>query len=539
MTQPRIAIVGTGPTGLYVFDSLVKSQTAPHVTLFERRPKAGIGMPYSTETNSVEMLANIASIEIPPLMMPYLDWLKTLSDDRLDQFGLRRGDLDERLFTPRILLGDYFHDQLMRLCSKASAEGAAVTVLPRTEIVDVVIRGASVHLVDDQSNQSEPFDYVVLATGHDFPDEDEATGNYFPSPWSGLIHANIPATSVAIMGTSLSSIDAAMAVVNQHGSFEGEGDDLTFTCTSDGLHITMMSWTGVLPEADFYCPIPYAPLQIMTEDRVAHCAQGAAPLDDMFALLQQEIGQADPAYAQQIALDTLTPDSFADAYFAQRTGQDPFGWARKNLAEVERNKAAKITVAWRYALLRMHEVFETIVPDLSDHDRKRFDQGLKIVFTDNYAAVPSQSIRRLLALRDAGVLSVLALGEDYTLTRKAKQTIITAKGKVHSFDVFIDARGQKPLKSKDIPFPSLRAAVVKAGQDTPTLNEQFFLTEVDGYAGRVCFAALPWLMQDRPFVQGITASAEMGQVIAAALVKPALAEPEPMGKADRPLEPTG
>ncbi|HFG3995695.1 TPA: FAD-NAD(P)-binding protein, partial [Escherichia coli] len=39
--------------------------------------------------------------------------------------------------------------------------------------------------------------------------------------------------------------------------------------------------------------------------------------------------------------------------------------------------------------------------------------------------------------------------------------------------------------------------------------------------GRVAFGALPWLMHDQPFVQGLTACAEIGEAMARAVVKPA------------------
>lgn len=67
---------------------------------------------------------------------------------------------------------------------------------------------------------------------------------------------------------------------------------------------------------------------------------------------------------------------------------------------MERNKREKRTVAWRYTVLRLHEVVQAIVPSLSEHDRERFKSGLERVFIDNYAAIPPQSIRRLLALRE-------------------------------------------------------------------------------------------------------------------------------------------
>ncbi|WP_235932091.1 hypothetical protein [Cereibacter sphaeroides] len=83
---------------------------------------------------------------------------------------------------------------------------------------------------------------MILATGHVFPDADEATRSYFPSPWSGLIQAEVPPVSVGIMGTSLSSIDAAMAVANQHGRFRRHGEELTFEPATEGLHLAAIPY---------------------------------------------------------------------------------------------------------------------------------------------------------------------------------------------------------------------------------------------------------------------------------------------------------
>ena len=82
------------------------------------------------------------------------------------------------------------------------------------------------------------------------------------------MEAKVDACNVGIMGTSLSGLDAAMAVAIQHGSFiEEDKQRVSFQrdSNSENLHITLMSRTGILPEADFYCPIPYEPLRIVTE----------------------------------------------------------------------------------------------------------------------------------------------------------------------------------------------------------------------------------------------------------------------------------
>lgn len=510
----RIAIVGTGPTGIYTFKSLLDASFSGHVTLVEKRDQIGIGLPYSPETATRSMLANIASIEIPPVVGPFLDWLTQQPEGLLRSYGLDPTDLDDRQFTPRLLLGQYFRDELLELIEdSARLTGMTVDVREATEVTDILPRDEGLVLKVLDGRDLGPFDHVVIATGHVFPEASESTPNYFPSPWSGLIQCEIPATSVGIMGTSLSSIDAAMAVATQHGRFKRKAGELEFVADDSKLKITLMSWTGVLPEADFYCPLPYLPLEIMTDEAVESCASQDRPLDVLFELIRAQLALSDPDYAQRIDLPNLTVETFADAYFAERNHQDPFRWARKNLEEVERNKRSKTTVPWRYALLRMHEKVEKIVPSLSEADRERFD-GFKTVFVDNYAAVPSESIRRLLALRDAGVLSILALGKDYQLERDDVSTLIRHHGKVSSFDVFIDARGQQPMTTADMRFPTLREALTEAAQKTPEVDEKFGLKEVQGFSGRLTLAAIPYLMHSRPFVQGITASAEIGETIA-------------------------
>lgn len=45
----RIAIVGTGPTGIYTLQNLLQGEPQRSIFLYERGRKAGVGMPYSAE----------------------------------------------------------------------------------------------------------------------------------------------------------------------------------------------------------------------------------------------------------------------------------------------------------------------------------------------------------------------------------------------------------------------------------------------------------------------------------------------------------
>ncbi|WP_235932090.1 FAD/NAD(P)-binding protein [Cereibacter sphaeroides] len=67
-------------------------------------------------------------------------WLKGQPDAKLRAYGLDRAELDDRQFTPRLLLGEYFRDQLLSLLDRHRAR---TEVLEATEVTDVIARGGS------------------------------------------------------------------------------------------------------------------------------------------------------------------------------------------------------------------------------------------------------------------------------------------------------------------------------------------------------------------------------------------------------------
>lgn len=72
----KIFFNDTATTEIYTLFSLLQQQTPLSISIFEQADEAGVGMPYSDEENSKMMLANIASIEIPPIYCTYLEWLQ-------------------------------------------------------------------------------------------------------------------------------------------------------------------------------------------------------------------------------------------------------------------------------------------------------------------------------------------------------------------------------------------------------------------------------------------------------------------------------
>ncbi len=415
--------------------------------------------------------------------------------------------------------------------------GIEIEVRTQSTVTDVCIIGEQIKLTVTDSRKSETnclFDYVVLATGHQWPSDPEVRPGYFTSPWPASALERIYNCAVGIRGTSLSAIDAAVALANHHGEFVPKhGSELEYRANqaTEGFSVTMFSRKGILPEADFYHPIPYEPLAICTAETMEQliARRGAEGLlDAAFGLFRQELSQADSDHAEALRLHALTLEEFCDAYFEKRAEADAFVWARRNLDESVRNAGLHFTVKWRYAILRMHEVFGLLAPHLTDLDFTRFSETLKTVFVDNYATVPHDSIRRLLALHAAGKLAVTKLEDGArfdTWSSNGGAILHDSMGRVH-FPAFIEAMGQQVSSAKDFPFPSLRRQGVIRDVTTDGQNEVKRGIAIDGDfhpisacepSHRLFCLSLPFLLGEHPFAQGITSSAEMAEVVADAI----------------------
>lgn len=549
-----IAFVGAGPTTLYTLAAfLAEGRKDVAVTLFEQQAVAGRGSPFRPGWNDPAMLANIASIEIPPIEETFVEWLSRQPDEALRAINVRPDEINERAFLPRIALGAFFADQLERLVERARASGHVIDVKTRRRVIDVRQSDNGFRLtiapllgfVTD-----EYFDHVVLATGHQWSNEAEASPGYFTTPWPASKLSKVASTKIGIRGTSLTGIDAAITLAAAHGDFIDQGQD-AFTYqphpNTEAFSLTLMSRKGVLPEADFYFPLPHPALAICTQDAVAELIAQAdcSLLDQVFDLFRRELTLCDPEYAQENALAGMTLERFSEQYFAARSAIDPFEWAQSNLDEARANHTARRTVPWRDAILRMHEVVGAVAPHLDDLAFGRFERHLKPVFVDNYGAVPHASIGRLLALRQADKIKVLALGDDYRLeTDRAQGGAMLSLGeeRIH-FPVFVEALGQSPLQAEAFPFPSLLAqglitdaSSIASTDGDPPANlasrgvavDEVFHPLVEGAPNpRLHCLSLPFIMGRHPFVQGVTSSHAIGQQVGVALASAIEAAPEP------------
>jgi uncharacterized NAD(P)/FAD-binding protein YdhS len=131
------AIIGTGPGGLHTLHHLLQSDRQLMITLVEAGGLAGVGLPYGPETAEVTMLANIASIEIPPLSQSHLDWLRGQPEAMPGVHGVAGADLHERQLLPRLMLGVWFRDELLRMRADGQARGRRIALREGSQVVEV------------------------------------------------------------------------------------------------------------------------------------------------------------------------------------------------------------------------------------------------------------------------------------------------------------------------------------------------------------------------------------------------------------------
>lgn len=538
---PSIAFVGAGPTTIYTFSAFLNDMAGnAEVVIYEDQPRAGLGTPYRPGWNDPAMLSNIASIEIPPIEETLIAWLERQPRARLVRLGIDPDEIDDHAFYPRLALGEFFLDQFNALIGRARDQGVSVEIATYTRVTDIEAeaQGLRLSVAPKYGAPSERlFDQVVIATGHQWPEEPEVRPGYFLSPWPATALQRVPATTIGIRGSSLTAIDAAVALAVAHGTFietDGAAIDYRIHPGAEAFHVTMMSRKGLLPEADFFHPVPYEPLAICTQEAIVGLiAEDCADLlDRSYDLFKQELAHADPAYAMHVGLHDLALEDFAERYFADRAAFDPFDWAVRNLAEAKANYETETTVPWRYAILRMHEVLAEIVPHLDVDALERFNRYFKPVFVDEYATVPHLSIERMLALHRADCLHVRALGPNHRVNTHGDEpgAIVTIDGERMHFPIFIDAMGQRPLGLEKFPFPTLldQRVVNDAGDGEDNapkgiaVDEHFHPVSEDPAAKRLFCLSIPFILSRHPFIQGITSSHEIGTIVGANLARAAV-----------------
>ena len=249
MNLINITIIGGGACGISLFIELflqlriLGRHRQVSITIIEENDQVGKGLAFGTQQpghilNTQAQLMGIHFTEPEH----FSEWLKKhdtrVGDEVVDNQG------QDEAFTTRRLYGDYLQEQFDFYFELAKKEGMQLNLIHASaKEVSALENGYDVKLSDGNVHSCQ---YLVLALGtpvSNIYEELNKFKNYFDSPWpSSRIIENIPADeSVAIIGSSLSAIDALMTLTdNEHKG-----------------NITFYSIDGLLPRVQVEKPQPY------------------------------------------------------------------------------------------------------------------------------------------------------------------------------------------------------------------------------------------------------------------------------------------
>ncbi len=115
--------------GIYTLSGLAGADVPLSITVFELEADAGKGTPYYPGINDQAMLANISSIELPPICESLVDWLRRQPEAELERLNVLRANIREREFYPRIVLGEFLQSQFQQVIERGRAKGHAIVSL--------------------------------------------------------------------------------------------------------------------------------------------------------------------------------------------------------------------------------------------------------------------------------------------------------------------------------------------------------------------------------------------------------------------------
>ena len=468
-TKKRIAIIGGGPSGLFMFKQLIESGQPVEISIFEKSGKLGAGMPYSNAGANEEHVTNVSDNEIPSIVSHVNDWISNSKADLLRRFNIDPQSFNEYKVMPRLFFGEYLSGQFNLLLEQAKQKEIPVQLFLQHAVKDVTDDPDKKEICI-QTEKEEPlsFDVCVIATGHHWPLKyEKKVKGYFDSPYppSKLrLQAN---HTVAIRGTSLTAIDAIRTLARSNGCFEkNENEELTYTkaAGSDHFKIRLHSRNGLLPAIRFHMEEPRIFTHVpLTPDEIATNRaenDGFLSLDFVFEnAFKKPLQEKEPGFYKRVK--DLRMEAFVDFIMEYREKMDPFVLFRSEYAEAEKSIHQRKSIYWKELLAILSFAMNYPAKHFSAEDMLRLNRSLSQLITIVIAFIPQNPAAELLALHAAGVIDIIAVGETSRIEPHEEEGIIyhytDEKNHTHAdhYRLFIDCIGQPPLSVNELPFKTL------------------------------------------------------------------------------------
>lgn len=483
-----LGIIGSGPSGLYLLKHLLDraehlSPRIKSISIFEKSHELGMGMPYSPEMTDIHNMSNISSEELPELVQTFADWLRQQSEETLRPLGVE-GRIDESEVYPRLALGRYLQAQYESIVLLLIGKGIEIHQYPSCPIVDVRREAMGGITLVTASDALHRFDRVVIATGHQWPQEDEPERGYYASAWP--IHKLLPDNDelfnfpIGTLGASLSAFDVINSLAQRHGTFDVQEDGSMRYQPHPGtedFRIVMHSSEGLLPHLQFAQAEPMREIyrHVSRDELLALVdAQGFLRLERYFEkVCRPVLSEAFKKDGMPEMVTLLSQPSFHLRDFVERMTDDhdyadAFEGMREEMDEARDSVLNDKPIHWK-------EVMDDLMYTLNFHaermpaeDHITLAKEVMPFLMNVIAAMPLPSGSTMLALHDAGKLEIVSgkveVAEKQPSGTRTRITVKEGeKETTIDYDMFIDCSGQKPLEKEDYPFQTLvREGCVRA-----------------------------------------------------------------------------
>jgi len=466
----NIAILGGGPSGLFMFKRLLESgRTDFSLDIYEKSDELGAGMPYSKAGANAEHITNVSGNEIPELVTSVEEWVKTLSKDILVHFRIDPDKFNDYKVMPRLLFGKYLAAQFDLLKIKADAIGLSVETFLGKEITDIIDYPEENKVKIKLADESElEYDNVIICTGHRWPKKFEGKiPGYFDSPYPPSKLAFKVNHPVAVKGSSLTAIDGIRTLARHNGEFKlDRNDKLIFELAAEceDFKIIMHSRNGMLPAIRFHLEDPHLLKDsILSKEEVAQNKAengGFLSLDYVFDKNFKQLFKDKRPEFYSVIKD-LSMEDFVTVVMNKRAHSEPFKLFKAEYIEAEESIEKEESVYWKELLAVLSFAMNYPAKYFSAEDMLRLQKTLMPLISIVIAFVPQSSVEEMMALHEAGVLEIIAVGGDGEEEPQEKGGAIyrytdeNGVEQANYFETFIDCVGQPHLSYKDLPYQSL------------------------------------------------------------------------------------
>jgi hypothetical protein len=471
----RIGIVGGGPAALFLYKRIIEnSKSQVSVTIFEKKDQLGTGMPYSREGANLEHVTNVSGNEIPQLVISVNDWIHNSPPQLLRKFDLEPFMFNDFKVLPRLLFGEYLAAQFKLLQKVAKEAGIKTKIYFNTVVSDIEYNANNaVATVVTTKGSCYDFDDVVICTGHHWPLQYEGSiKGWYDSPYPPAKlkqHVNFP---VAIKGSSLTAIDAIRTLARHNGKFSKLEDGMysyNVNKGSKGFCLALHSIKGLLPGIRFHLDDTHlsqgTALTLEEINVIKDKHNGFVPLDYIFEQhFKEPLREKNPDFFERISGMGL--EQFVEAMMAMREELDPITLFKAEYRQAEKSIRNKQSVHWKEMLAVLSYEMNYPAKHFSAEDMLRLKKVLMPLISIVIAFVPQSSAREIIALHEAGVLSIIPVEADSEVVPVdeggCKYIYRDEAGEQRQtyYRMFINAIGQPAFMFGDFPFPSLAAAAV-------------------------------------------------------------------------------